>query len=342
MTADSIYDLITIGGGPGGLMCTLTGVTGIPINPPRHFKALVLDKHQVGQFARYGKLRITHQWSYDGARLVNFLQSEAVSSGIELREGEEVMGVDLSGEVKVVETPRGTYKGRKVALCPGFFPHGQLARCPHSVRVVFSPPELEAAVLPARAGETVAVLGGGRETVDFVSKVRGLRPEVNFLVVLEHVPEVPTKGVDGEMEILSGTLEVVKDTRKGVKIALATSPGSRPRTRKVRFLLVDYNSYTLHTRVTRFLHGTGVSLESGYIRVDERGGAGLPGVFAAGNIVTPVSGVLTALNTGFAAGLRIYEELFVERFGESPLVFPWLPRGGIGRHPLARPEPPPE
>jgi hypothetical protein len=101
------------------------------------------------------------------------------------------------------------------------------------------------------------------------------------------------------------------------------------------FLLVDYDAYTLSTQVTDFLEGTGVTRRGGYIVADRSGDTGVDGVVAAGNIVTPVSGVLTALDTGFHAGLTVYDRLHREKFGEPALVFPWLPRTGLGAHPLA-------
>jgi thioredoxin reductase len=86
--------------------------------------------------------------------------------------------------------------------------------------------------------------------------------------------------------------------------------------------------------VTDFLKDRGVMLKEGYIKVDNEGNTGIPGVVAAGNIVTPVSGVITALSTGFTAGLNLHTQLYREKFNEPPLLFPWLPMGDPSRHPL--------
>ena len=154
-STEHLWDLVTIGGGPAGLICSITAMSGVPIDPPRHFSALVLDKGEIGQFAKYGKLRITHRWHWMGDELIGRLVDEAERSGIELREGERVVGVELDREPKLVRTARATYRARSVALCPGFFPHGELMRFPRGVRPIFSPPGLEARVIRAAPGETI-------------------------------------------------------------------------------------------------------------------------------------------------------------------------------------------
>ena len=331
--AGKTYDIIVIGGGPAGLMCTLTAVCGIPINPPRHFSALLLDRGEVGQFARYGKLRLTHGWHLMGDELVSTLAEEVERSGLEVREHERVVGVDLGGDPKVVETEGGTYRCRTVAICTGFFPHGHLMRHRWSVRPVFGPAELESRALPAERHGAVAVLGGGAPTLDLVRRLQELRPDLGYLAIVEDEAEGALP--DG-VELVRGTADVVQDSREGVMLRLADLAGKSLGRRSCRLLLVDYNSYTIDTGVTGFLDDSGLERRGGYIVADERGRTGLEGVVAAGNIVTPVSGALTALSTGFTAGLTLHSQLYEARFGEAPLLFPWLPAAGYRAHPLDR------
>ena len=330
---NSVYDLIVVGGGPAGLMCGLTGIGGIPINPPRHFTCLVLDKHEIGEFCKFGKLRITHRWHFMGKKLMQFLQAEAAAAGIDFREHEPVTGVQLDGDIKTVTTPRGDYRATKVAVCTGFFPHGHLARHQAGVRLVFSPAALEAQALQAKAGDTVAILGGGPVTLEFALEMKELRPEVDFLVIVEHGDFGPG---DDRLEAFKGSARPANLSRSDVVLELTDREGRPAGKRKVRNLLVDYNSYTLGTEVTGFLAGSGIPTHRGYIDADRQGRTPVSGVFAAGNIVTPISGVLTALDTGFAAGLAIFEELHQNRFGKRPNLFPWLPAAGMEAHPLAK------
>jgi thioredoxin reductase (NADPH) len=329
-----IWDLITIGGGPAGLMCSITAVSGIPIEPPRHFSALVIDAGRIGQFARHGKLRLTHQWHFMGDHLIESLEHEALAAGVTLHEHERAVGVELHGEVKTVRTEQAVHRGRGVAICTGFFPHGALLEHRRGVRPVFSPAGLEARVITARDGETLAVLGAGPSTVRFARDLRRLRPDLRMLVVLEDADTDATEVIGAGAEVVRGRIGAVREepdhVRLGVR-SLDESPGTE---RRCCLLLIDYNSYTTSTRITAFLEGTGLERRQGYIVTDRLGNTSIPGVVAAGNITTPVSGVLTALSTGFTAGLAIHRWLFEKRFGTAPDSFPWLPREGLDAHPL--------
>lgn len=331
--ADQAYDLAVVGGGPSGLICGLTGVTGIPINPPRHFTGIVLDAHEIASFARYGKLRITHRWSYDGARLLRHLEDEVAVSNLVVRPHTRVVSIEFGPGFHRLETSTGEIQARQVALCVGFFPYGFLARHTDRVRISFSPPAIEAPHLPAKAGNTVLVLGRGEATVSLAVELRELRPDLTFQVILDDHASAP--GAPGSAPSLAGTPTTFDIVDGAVKVGLQAGGEVQPVVGD--FLLVDYNAYTQSTQVTDFLEGTAVARRGGYIVADRNGLTGVEGVVAAGNIVTPVSGLLTALDTGFQAGLTVYDRLHMERFGKPSPVFPWLPRTGMQSHPLCSP-----
>lgn len=332
---DAPWDLITIGGGPAGLMCSLTAISGVPIDPPRNFSCLLLDSGRIGQFARHGKLRLTYRWHFMGDHLIESLQAEASGAGIELREQERVIGVELDGEVKTIRTERAEYRARCVAICTGFFPHGELLEHRQAVRPVFSPAGLEARVITANAGEQVVILGGGASTAVFARELAALRPELQLLVVVEDETCDLAPALEANIETHRGRLRVLRETKSGLDYELSTLAGKRLGKRSGRLLLVDYNSYTTATSVTDFLGGSGLERRGGYIPTDTLGQTEIAGVVAAGNIVTPVSGALTALSTGFTAGLAAHRYLYEQRFGQRPCYFPWLPREGLEAHPLA-------
>jgi thioredoxin reductase len=332
-------DLIVIGGGPSGLICALTAVSGVPIEPPRDLAAVVLDRGRIGQFARHGRLRITHRWHLMGDELIGKLDEEARAAGIELREHEAVRRVDLAGEIKVVETDRASYRALAVAVCTGFFPHSGLLEHGRVVRPVFSPAGLEARVIAAGPGETVALLGGGVSTVGFALELHRLRPTLRLLVAVEDDAVDAGALAAAGIEVHRGGVELLRELQAPpharAELGLVTR-GRVVSRRACSLLLVDYNSYTTATAATDFLEGAGLERRQGYVVTDQHGQTTLPGVVAAGNIATPVSGVLTALSTGFVAGLSVHRHLHRVRTGREPDHFPWLPREGVAAHPLAR------
>jgi len=383
-----IYDVITIGGGPAGLICAITAVTGIPIYTSGSFKGLVIEESEIGAFAKYGKLRVTHRWFFMGHKVMDFLMIDAKEAGLVLLEHEKVIDVDLKSDIKTVETDKGVYKGKKVAICTGFFPHGNMSKYMKYVRVMFSPIELEATFLPE--GAHIAILGCSFDTAELALKLKDIRPDINSLVIIGDKLEYNEKykdlsihygtmKINGEIDealditlvdlsgkeieskghsrgfsrelcgagkydiILNAGQELSQGRARGAtsvegqgsgKKPATSSRGSRIHRKHYTNILVDYNSYTLKTGVTDFLKDRGVMLKEGYIKVDNEGNTGIPGVVAAGNIVTPVSGVITALSTGFTAGLNLHTQLYREKFNEPPLLFPWLPMGDPSRHPL--------
>ena len=329
------FDLIVVGAGPAGLMCAVTAARGRPFDAPAGFRVRVLDRARAGQFARHGKLRLTAGWHWMGGPLIETLLADARTVGVEVREHAPVRGLDLSGDTPQVLTDDGPLSAAAVALCMGFFPHGELLEHGRVVRPVFSPADLEARLLPARAEEPTAVLGRGASTVAFALALHELRPDAPLQVVLEGPAPDTSALLAAGVPVHLGGLRVLGDAR-GVAVLELTDGGERRVGRALaRQVLVDYNAYTTWAATTAFLEGTGLALANGYLPVDEAGRTSAPGVFAAGNLVTPVSGALTALSSGFVTGLAIHRHLAARRDGRPPDQFPWLPRQGHDAHPLA-------
>ena len=117
MEKQHIYDMIIIGGGPGGYTAALYAARA-------GMDAVVLEKLSPG-----GQMALSHQIDnypgfedgIDGFSLAEKMQRQAERFGAKSRFA-EVSRVDLSASPKVVETSEGVFLGRTVVLATGANP----------------------------------------------------------------------------------------------------------------------------------------------------------------------------------------------------------------------------
>ena len=117
MNGSHVYDMIVIGGGPGGYTAALYAARA-------GLDTVVLEKLSAG-----GQMALTHQIDnypgfeegVDGFSLAEKMQRQAERFGA-VTEYAEVSGVDLAGDVKTVESSEGTFYGRTVVIATGADP----------------------------------------------------------------------------------------------------------------------------------------------------------------------------------------------------------------------------
>ena len=113
----AVYDMIIIGGGPGGYTTALYAARA-------GLKALVLEKLSAG-----GQMAMTHQIDnypgfpdgVDGFELGQLMQQQAERFGAET-ELAEVTALELAGPKKVVHSDAGTFYGKTVVIATGADP----------------------------------------------------------------------------------------------------------------------------------------------------------------------------------------------------------------------------
>lgn len=152
---ERIYDVIVIGGGPGGYTAALYSARA-------GLDTIVLEKLAAG-----GQMALTTQIDnypgfeagVDGFTLGSKMQLGAERFGVKT-ELAEVYAVELSGKVKTAQTSRGVFRGRTVMLCTGATPRelglpGEKELVGHGVSYCASCDGM------FYKGKTVVIVGGG-------------------------------------------------------------------------------------------------------------------------------------------------------------------------------------
>lgn len=297
MAENRVYDMIIIGGGPGGYTAALYAArAGLDV--------ILLEKLSAG-----GQMALTHQIDnypgfedgVDGFELAEKMQRQAERFGAQT-EYAEVSRVDLSAQPKIVESSEGTFYGRTVVLATGAGPrelglprekelvgHG-VAYCAACDGMFFR-------------NKTVVVVGGGNSAVAdalllsrvakrviLVHRRDSLRAEKIYHDQLQKAENVEFRWNSVVTELLHEQKVTgirLQDVQSGEESVLScdgvfVSVGRKPATELVRGQ-VDLD-------------------RDGYIVAGENTRSNIPGVYAVGDVRTkPLRQIVTAVADGAMA-----------------------------------------
>ena len=312
MTNHHVYDMVIIGGGPGGYTAALYAVRA-------GLDTVLLEKFSAG-----GQMALTDQIDnypgfengIDGFTLAEKMKQGAERFGAQTRYA-EVKKVDLSASSKVVETSEGTFYGRTVVFSTGANP-----------RELGLPEEKE---LVGRGvaycascdgmfyrGKTVVVVGGGNTAAEDALLLSRLASKVILVhrrdtlraTKVYHEPLMQAENVEFRWnsvvtELLHGdkiTGVRLKDVQTGEETVVEcdgvfVSIGRKP--------------------ATELVEGQLTLDRSGYVVADESTRTSIPGVFAVGDVRTKVlRQVVTAVADG-ATAVYYAEEYLAQSQGNQ-------------------------
>lgn len=292
------YDVIIIGGGPGGATAALYTARA-------DLKTLVVDKSLSA-----GALGMTTNVdnypgmpNATGPEIVKTIRGQAESFGAEFRQ-EPVIGVSLEGEAKEIYTAAGSYKARAVILATGGMGRSTFVPGEEGLvgRGVSYCATCDAAFF---RGQAVAVVGNSEQAVEEalfltrfaanVTLVHGGKEPKGSAELLAELKEKP--GVS----FVSGRLAAVEGEQKVSGIKVITDAGERTVRCTGVFIFLQGNK-----PVIDFLGGTVPTTESGCLRVNrETFETEVPGVFAIGDLLcTEIKQAVIAASEGCQAAIH--------------------------------------
>ena len=294
---NNLYDMIVIGGGPGGYTAALYAArAGLSV--------VVLERLSAG-----GQAALTEQIDnypgfeegIDGFTLGEKMQQGAERFGV-VTELAEVYSANLSGDIKTVETSEGVFSGKTVVIATGAGP--QELGVPGEKELVGRGVNYCAACDGMFfKGKKVAVIGGGNTAVADANVLSRICEKVTLVhrrdtlkaEKIYHDALNKTENVDFRWN--STVSELISDKKlTGIRLKDVISG-------EESVLEVDGIFVSVGRKPATELFKEQLDLDgSGYIIADESTRTNIPGVFAVGDVRTKaVRQVVTAVSDGAVA-----------------------------------------
>ncbi|MCC5579194.1 MULTISPECIES: dihydrolipoyl dehydrogenase [Microtetraspora] len=335
------YDIVVLGGGSGGYACALRAaelgmnvvliekdkVGGtclhrgcIPTKALLHAAELAdqtRESEAFGVRARFDGIDVPAVHSYKDkviSGLYKGLAGLIKSKKITVVEGEG----RLAGPNRVVVGDQ-VFEGRNVVLATGSVPKSLPGLEIDGDKVVSS----DHALVLDRVPSSVIILGGGVIGVEFASVWRSFGAEVTIVEALPHLLPLEDesnskllerafrrRGIKYELGV---RFESVKTTDTGVVVTLENG-----KTLDAELMLVAVGRGPVSAGLG--FEEAGVTVDRGYVKVDEYCQTGVPGVYAVGDLIP----TLQLAHVGFAEGILVAEH--IAGLNPVPIDYDGVPR----------------
>ena len=340
-SAGTTFDLVILGGGSGGYACALRAaelglsvalvekdkVGGtclhygcIPTKALLHAAEVADSARESAQFgvkATFDGIDMDGVNSYKDqvtGRLYKGLQGLIKSRGITYVEGEGRLSSPTT-----VSVGDQTYTGRHVVLATGSYARtlpglevdgGRVMTSDHALRLDYVP-------------RSAVILGGGVIGVEFASVWKSFGADVTIVEALPHlVPledEASSKQLERAFRKRGIAFEIgvrfsgVEHTATGVKVTLENG-----KSLEADILLVAVGRGPVSADLG--YEAAGVSVDRGYVLVDEFCRTGVPGVYAVGDLIP----TLQLAHVGFQEGILVAEH--IGGLSPRPIDYDGVPR----------------
>ncbi len=301
--ATDIYDIVIIGGGPAGLAAAQYAARG-------NLKTVILDKSSTaGALAFSSRIEnypgLTHP--VPGKELLDIMRKQAIDFGAEYVET-QVVGVNLSDEIKEAMTMDRLYSGKTMLIATGSMGRkpGIKGEAEFLGRGVSYCAVCDAAFY---RGLKVCVIGNSEEAVKeagvltrFAETVYLISPTAKL-----HVDDHPVLKEPNIKLLLGYTVTSVEGKELVEKIRMRNSEGKEEDLELAGVFVYLHGNKP----VIDFLFGAVETKEDGCIPVSCMTETSIPGVFAAGDVTcTEVRQVVVAASQGCIAALAAEKYLY--------------------------------
>ena len=313
LNKDIVYDMIIVGGGPGGYTSALYAARA-------GFNVLVLEKFSAG-----GQMALTHQIDnypgfedgIDGFSLADKMKKQAERFGAR-SENAEVIKVNLTVNPKEIETAKGIFLSKTVLLASGANPR-ELGVDKETELIGRGVAYCASCDGMFYRGKTVVVVGGGNTAAADAILLSRIAKKVIIVhrrdtlkaTRIYHEPLMNAENVEFKWDSTVTEL-LYEDKITGVKI-------KNVKTGEESIIDCDGVFVSVGRKPATDFLGSQLDLdENGYIIADETTKTSIPGVYAVGDIRTKqLRQVVTAVSDGAMAVHSAEEYLAEEHKGSE-------------------------
>ncbi len=300
-----LWDIIIVGGGPAGVAAAI--YTGRSL-----LKTVVIEKAIMGGNV-VNTERIENYPGFHGGieafELAAKFRDHAAEFGAEIK-NEEVQGITLEGNLKIIETNQGSCRGKAVIIATGLIPTklGASGEDKFWGRGVSACATCDG---PFYKDLVVAVVGGGNAAVEEAIHLTKFAKEVHIVHRRDQLRAIKLlqERAFAEPKIKYQWNSVVKeiygsDVVEGIEL-------EDVRTHETRKLAVDGTFIYVGLKPISDWVGQMVQRnKQGYILVDKDMQTNVPGIFAAGDVVNPdYRQVVISAGEGARAALAVEKYL---------------------------------